>query len=408
MRVALTQAAIGRLRPGDYLADAYVSGLRVAAFKGCKSFLYRYRDPATNKTRQVTVGNAAEMAIADAREAVRALKRSRNDGLNPQRITAEAKAEAVAENIEATAEGPTIKSLIDDYSRERLAATKRGAERERTLRQDLRKWYARDAASVTRKEVKQLVASVAERAPNTAGRVLRELRAAYLHALDAERLPEGVDPTNGVKAPEASIYVPRDRAFIDGEWRAWFEWLPASGMSEDVQDALRLVALTACRPGEVTAMRWGDIDLDGRTWVIREGKRGAKRSHLVFLSAPAVAILSRRRTSDPDDLFVFPSPRRRGKPMREHALVWALANSRDSCELQHWTAHDLRRSAGTLLGNLGFSTDLIARVLGHYSIRKPTDIYVRSTRDAQAKEAWTALGAKLAEFARPQPVSKRA
>jgi integrase len=409
MPKALTRAAISRLRPGDYAADSHVRGLRVEAFKGCKSFIYRYNDPATGRQKQVTVGNVEDMAIADARDAVRALKRSRADGLNPQRITSEAKAEAIAENIEATAEGPTIKSLIDDYAREHLAPTKRGAERERTLRQDLKKWYGREASSLTRRDVKELLAAIAERAPNTAGRVLRELRAAYRHALEAERIAEGVDPTNQVKAPDVSSYVPRDRAFTDGEWRTWFRWLPSSGMSSDVQDALRLVALTACRPGEVTAMRWRDVDLEGRTWVIREGKRGPGRSHLVYLNAPAIAILSRRK---PDNVsahpFVFASPNRRGRAMREHAIVWSLSNARGTCDLAHWTAHDVRRSAATLLGNIGYSTDLISRVLGHYSIRRPTDIYNRATRDTEAREAWIALGAKLSEFAKPQPVRRRA
>ena len=70
-----------------------------------------------------------------------------------------------------------------------------------------------------------------------------------------------------------------------------------------------------------------------------------------------------------------------------------------------WTAHDLRRSAATLLGELGYSTDLISRILGHYSIRRPTDIYVRSTRDAEAKAAWNRLGERLAELGKLQPTA---
>ncbi len=143
--------------------------------------------------------------------------------------------------------------------------------------------------------------------------------------------------------------------------------------------------------------------------MIRGGKR--KHSHTMHLSAQAVAILSRRKPADDaKHPFVFPSASRRGYPMRQHALVWSIGEARDGCPVAHWTAHDLRRSAATLLGGdkLRCSTDVIARVLGHYSIRRPTDIYNRATRDAAAKEAWDGLGALLAEFARPQPVRKRA
>ena len=85
---------------------------------------------------------------------------------------------------------------------------------------------------------------------------------------------------------------------------------------------LRLIAYTAARPGEVTAMLWRDIDLAAKTWVIRERKRD--HSHVVHLNAQAIAILSRRKPDDdPKQPSVFPSDRRRGRPMRQHALVWS-------------------------------------------------------------------------------------
>jgi len=393
----LTQTALARLKPGDYLADAVTPGLRVAAFRGRTSFVYRYRDLTSGKLRQVTIGDASKLTISEARDAVRDLKSARGEGEDPQAIRQRTVAAKVAETAHETY---TVRALIDHYVTEHLDKTKRGGERERMLRQDLKKWYGREAAAVSRKDVKELVARIAKRAPDTAGRILRELRAAYRHALDHERIAVSVDPTTGVRAPKESRYVPRDRAFTVGEWKAWFKWLPKSGVSQDGQDALRLIALTAARPGEVTAAKWAEIDLENGTWAIRARKR--EGSHLVFLSRPALAILSRR---EQDGDYVFPSPTRQDHPVRQHALVWAVANSREGCPVPDWTAHDLRRSAATLLGELGYSTDLISRVLGHYSIRRPTDIYVRSTRDAEAKAAWARLGERLAELGKLQPTA---
>ncbi len=264
MQKNLTQTAIANLRPGDYLADTHTRGLRVEAGASRRSFVYRYRDMGTGRLRQVKIGDAGSMPIADARDAVRTLRKARAGGKDPGAMVREAEAQAVATNVaEAARDAYTLKSVIDAYATEHLAATKRGAERERTLRQDLKRWYRREAATVTRKDVKALLEAIAARAPNIAGRVLRELRAAYLHALDRERLPDGCDPTHGVRPPKASRYVSRDRAFTEGEWRKWFSWLAESGMSGDVQDSLRLIALTAARPGEDTAAKWADIDLAG-------------------------------------------------------------------------------------------------------------------------------------------------
>ncbi len=385
----LTAAAIQALRPGDYLADINERGLRVIAYPYRKAFLYRFRGH-DGRLRQVTLGDARELSIAEARERVRTLRQARADGHDPRLVRADAK----TENVEAEAqETYTVGVLLRDYADEHLAKLKRGAERERTLRHDFGHWERREAASITRTEVKALVADVATRAPDTAGRLLRELRAAYAHALDRERIPEGVDPTAAIRPPKESRYVPRDRAFTPAEWRAWLRWLPESGFSPDVCDALRLIALTAVRPGEATAAKWADLDLRGATWTIRERKRDGE--HLVFLSRPAIALLRARRNGS---AFVFPSPSKRDKPIREHALVWAIVQARAACPLAHWTAHDLRRSAATLLQSQRVPFEVVRRILGHYSTRNPTDIYARHGFNPEARAAWSKLGALLEKW----------
>ena len=393
MERLLSQTAISRLKPGDYLADRQTPGLRVEAFKARKSFIYRFRDVRTGKLRQVTIGDAEVVSIADARDQVRALQRARKGGADPRRVF-EAPVGQILKQESQT--NYSIRSLVNDYCADKLAPLKRGAERERMLRNDLSAWFPREAASVSRVDVRELVDSIVTRAPDIAGRVLRELRAAYKHAAEREQIPEGTDPTHGIAAPRASRYVPRDRAFTEGEWRQFARWLPKSGISEDVRDALMLIALTACRPGEATSARWSDVDVESGTWTIRERKRGS--AHVVFLSIAARSLLRRRRRAAPDAIHVFPSPMRRDKPVREHALVWAITQARHDCPLAHWTAHDLQRSSATLLQSKGVRFEVVRRVLGHYSTRNPTDIYARQGFDAEAKAAWGMLGATLSKL----------
>jgi len=82
---SLAQAAIGRLKPGDYLADREVPGLRAVTYDHSKAFVYRYRDLLNDKLKQVTIGDASSLPIADARDQVRALKRVRKRGADPRR-----------------------------------------------------------------------------------------------------------------------------------------------------------------------------------------------------------------------------------------------------------------------------------------------------------------------------------
>ena len=148
MQKTITQSAIQRLRPGEFIADAAEPGLRVHRLETRTSYLYRYRDKASGKLKQVTIGDASRMPIADARDAIRELRRVRAVGVDPARSWGDAQQAVVEANVAETAQAAyTVRGLIDDYAKEHLAPTKRGAERERTLRHDLEPWYRREAAT---------------------------------------------------------------------------------------------------------------------------------------------------------------------------------------------------------------------------------------------------------------------
>ncbi len=61
-----------------------------------------------------------------------------------------------------------------------------------------------------------------------------------------------------------------------------------------------------------------------------------------------------------------------------------------------WTAHDLRRTTGTLMARLGFSTDTINECLNHISADRMARVYIRDRRQADQARAFDAMGAKLA------------
>lgn len=68
-----------------------------------------------------------------------------------------------------------------------------------------------------------------------------------------------------------------------------------------VAAALRLLVLTACRPGEVRGARWSEID--GSLWTIPASRMKARKQHVVTLSPAAIALLEvQPRTGD----VVFP------------------------------------------------------------------------------------------------------
>jgi len=64
-----------------------------------------------------------------------------------------------------------------------------------------------------------------------------------------------------------------------------------------------------------------------------------------------------------------------------------------------WTAHDLRRTAGTLMARLGFSTDTINECLNHITTDRMARVYIHDRREADQARAFDALGAWLSNIA---------
>ena len=63
-----------------------------------------------------------------------------------------------------------------------------------------------------------------------------------------------------------------------------------------------------------------------------------------------------------------------------------------------WTAHDLRRTTGTMMARLGFSTDTINECLNHITTDRMARVYIHDRREADQARAFEALGNRLAEL----------
>ena len=119
--------------------------------------------------------------------------------------------------------------------------------------------------------------------------VASSLRVAFDLAIDRDRI-EGPNPVYRIRTAK---YVPRDRAFSDGELRLFLAWLPGSGLSANVRDTLMLTLLTACRSAEACRARWEDFHLTSGEWVI--ARDDTKCTQTLLLSRQARALLERRR-----------------------------------------------------------------------------------------------------------------
>ena len=108
------------------------------------------------------------------------------------------------------------------------------------------------------------------------------------------------------------------------------------------------------------------------------------------------AVLLRKSKREPrfiNSPFVFPSPQYRGKPFSESTLNTVLNRARENdMTLEHWTPHDLRRSAGTHITGLVKETrEIMDQVLGHKDgkVGAVYDRYAYFDEKRRALDGWS-------------------
>lgn len=55
--------------------------------------------------------------------------------------------------------------------------------------------------------------------------------------------------------------------------------------------AIKLLILTGARRGEVAGMRWSELDLEGRVWMLPSSRTKNRQAHSVYLSDLAVNLI---------------------------------------------------------------------------------------------------------------------
>lgn len=148
----------------------------------------------------------------------------------------------------------------------------------------------------------------------------------------------------------------------------------AARCAEDAQDAevFRVLAFTGLRLGEVVALQWGDVDLEGRRLIVQRAVSGEEEGptkgwqvRYVPLADPAHAALTRTRSRDNFTQradYVFCS--RVGNRLDPSALRRRYHAARRAAGLRYVKLHGLRHGAGSLVAR---KTDavFVQHFLGH-------------------------------------------
>ncbi len=209
----------------------------------------------------------------------------------------------------------------------------------------------------------------------------------------------------------------RDRVLAPEEIVALGAQLSNANMGIRSVCAIWITLATGCRVGELMNAQWLHVDLASRKWYLPDTKN--QRPHTIHLSDFAVRhfetlqtlkVLTSDRLPCP---WVFPNTKSSGPVCvksfgkqisdRQRPPEKRLKNrteATDSLCLSggKWTAHDLRRTAATLMASFGIGSDVIDECLNHMIQSRVTRIYIRDRRETEQARAFDILGGRLSEL----------
>lgn len=164
--------------------------------------------------------------------------------------------------------------------------------------------------------------------------------------------------------------------------------LDAANINTTTRLAVRLLALTGVRPGELRAAPWIEFDLESATWTIPKARMKARRPHIVPLPRQAVTILRELQELTGAYALVFAGRNNTARPMSENTVNKALKVAGYE---GRQTGHGFRHLLSTELNGRSYNRDWIERQLAHGDNDEMRDTYNHANYLEQRREmmqAW--------------------
>lgn len=416
------------------------------ATDGSISVRFEWRYSFAGKTRQVRIGTWPQSSLSELRSHRDTLKVQVQSGIDPiamrqmQRGNDRAKAEAdrlktLADQAEAIRlqqqrlseiaaleARQTVADGVGKWINTALSGRRdRGNETRRSFEKDVIPQIGGIAiADVQRRHIAEILDAIKARATDdqpmvkSSKKTLADLRQFFGWCVDRELIER--DPTERISKAGLGADVERDRVLSEAELVDLMHKLPVSGLTETAQCALLIQLGTASRIGEVLAARWSDVDFSKRIWRIPASIAKNGKSHDVYLSDFALAQFQQLCSLTGIFEWLFPNSRLDddGRPTghidlktitkqtadRQRATGQALiGRTQQTTALVlaggRWKPHDLRRTAATMMAELGALPDVIERCLNHVEPSKVRRIYQRASYAGPMRDAWALLGDRL-------------
>jgi integrase len=363
-----------RSREAEY-SDVEVVGLRVIVSKtGRKFFDFRYR--FNKRKRVLRVGEFPSVSLKDARQRVHEYKNGLSRGIDPL--------------IERGNLVSAI-SFAEFADKEFMPYAKANKRSWKTdlgkLKNDLIPlWGKLPLSAISTRDVQGLYSRVrTENSPTYANRYLALIGRMFTLAIQWGHLPDGKNPTRGIKKYREN--GARERFLARDEIDRLLAALDARP-ERATANAIKFLLFTGMRRGEAIGLKWENVDLEKATVFLPKTKSGKTRTVMLNVLAKSVLeeMAALRTKGHP---YVFP-----GKTSKTHLAEprKTFENVKSAAGLDNLHLHDLRHTFASLAINQGASLYEVQKLLGHASSQMTqryahlADESLRAVTDDVAKE----------------------
>jgi integrase len=196
---------------------------------------------------------------------------------------------------------------------------------------------------------------IAKRSLQTCGQIMRY---AVAHGVIDRNPAADVRPADALKPRHKTNYARLDAREVPDLLRK----IEAYSGTPYTRLAMKLMAYTFVRTGELIGARWAEFDLAAAEWRIPEERMKMRTPHIVPLSPQAVEVLQVLQTLSGDRALLFPGERDHEKPMSNNTILAALKRMGYAGRM---TGHGFRGIASTVLHEQGYAHHLIELQLAH-------------------------------------------
>jgi len=325
----LTDAAIRKSKPAAKpykLTDGGGLHLYISTAGGK---LWRYRYEIDGRERTLSIGKYPAVSLQDARSARDRAKSTLSQGQDPSiakradRLTYRAQAGQTFETIAREWHTANVRRWTPIHAADVLSSLERDV---------FPAIGPLPVNSITAPQILTVIRQIEARGSvETASRIRQRMSAAFVYAIATGR--GETDPAAIIKGALSHRTKGRQPAITDlTKARQIIKDVDAAPGYAITKLALRLLALTALRPGVIASTPWSELPEGVTVWTVPaarmklklDRKQDDSHDHLVPLSRQAIEIIETLRQITGAGPLAFPNTRHAHRPMSENAMGYAM------------------------------------------------------------------------------------